>query len=332
MKLSITPERMARLKLWILMPTRSLNGLAPHHVKLLGTLRQHGLWYFLQTMPFDSLITRARNNLADIFYANSSQDNDHFSLWLDDDIVFDPEAVLQLLACDRDFIAAPYAKKGLHMDRIKAAAKHDWKSTDLPQAAGTPNVNFLISQVMLNEPTPVLEAGAGFWLVKRKVFRIMAESLDISYRRTGEEIAMFGRDTAHDFFRVGIWPETRDYLSEDWWMCRQWRALGGTVWCAFWIKTEHLGPYLYPMNMDTVIGLLSQTGGIINGPTYKEEEAQHVEPHDSGRTADFLGQGQRGNGTQESQGGSPRSAEESQSGSQSAIGGYVSPIVGGGGT
>ena len=242
MRIALSGERAASIKLWILMPTRELNSLAPHHITLLGLLRQHGIWYSLRTLPGDSLVTRSRNNLADIFLRESTDDNDHFSLWLDDDIVFNPESVLQLLAVDRDFVSAPYTKKGLHLDRLSAAAKLDWKSEDLPNAAGTPNVNFLINQLRLDEPTPVLEAGSGFWLVKRKVFRMMAEQLpDIRYKRTEEEKAHYGADHAHDFFRVGVWPATKEYLSEDWWFCREWRKLGGTVWCCFWVKTHHMG-------------------------------------------------------------------------------------------
>src|SRR5215469_14338250 len=168
-------------------------------------LRQHGIWYSLRNLPGDSLVTRSRNNLADTFLHESTDDNNHFSLWLDDDITFDPESVLQMLAVDRDFVTAPYTKKGQHMDRMAAAAQLNWKSCDLTSVAGTPNVNFLINLIRLDEPCPVLEAGSGFWLVKRKVFRMMSEQLPIRYKRVSEERSHYGRDYAHDFFRVGIW-------------------------------------------------------------------------------------------------------------------------------
>jgi hypothetical protein len=300
MRLTISLARAALIKVWILMPTRALNSLAPHHVKLLGTLRAHGIWYSLRTLPGDSLITRARNNLADTFLRESTDDDNHFALWLDDDILFDPAAVLQLLALDLDFVAAPYTKKGLHMDRMHAAATLGWKSTDLESVSGTPNVNFLMNSLRLDEPTPVLEAGSGFWLHKRKVLRMMVDALSapyqmvdpsgmvlwypgIRYKRDVDEIAHYGTDHAYDFFKVGVWPETGNYLSEDWWFCRQWRALGGTLYCAFWIPTQHLGPHMYQMNMDTLLGLLSQTEGYIHGPTWgKDSTNGKTNGHDTG--------------------------------------------------
>lgn len=277
MNLTLTPERRAQIKVWILMPTRSLSCLCPFHMNLFGMLREAGIWYTFRAVPGDSLVTRARNNLADIFLNESTDDNDHFSLWLDDDIVFDPSVVLQMLAVDKDFVAAPYTKKGLHMDRVAAAAQLGWKSADIASVGGTPNVNFLINNLRLDEPVPVLEAGSGFWLVKRKVFRMMAEALPIRYKRANEEKAHFGRDYAHDFFKVGIWPDNGEYVSEDWWFCREWRNLGGTVWCCFWIKSQHIGPYMYPMDMDAILGLLNTTGGYIHGETWPKKEKRDGE-------------------------------------------------------
>lgn len=274
MHLTISADRAARLRLWILIPAAGdliHATFSANLMKLLGLLRVHNIWYELRYEPGDSLVTRARNNLASIFYNASSDDNDHYSLWLDVDILFDPAAVLQMLALDLDFAAAPYSKKGIHVDRLRAAVELGWDNDRIMRVVGTPNVNWLIHPVKLDEPMPVLEAGSGFWLVKRKVFRMMADSHpEIRYRRSGEEVAHYGVEHAHDFFRVGVWPETSEYLSEDWWFCRTWRNLGGTVHCCFWIKTHHIGPHLYPCDMQAIADLLSATGGYINGPTYKE--------------------------------------------------------------
>lgn len=273
MILTIPADRAARIRVWILIPCRALNALAPHHITLLGVLRQHGIWYSLRTLPGDSLVTRSRNNLADIFLRESTDDDNHFALWLDDDVIFSPESVLQLLALDLDFVAAPYTKKGLHMDRMAAAANLHWKSCDLESVSGSPNVNFLMNSLRLDLPVPILEAGSGFWLHKRKVLTMMVVALPhIRYKRSHEERGHYGSDHAHDFFRVGVCPDTNEYLSEDWWFCREWRRLGGTLHCCFWIKTQHLGPHMYQMDMDAILGLLNQTGGYIYGETCPTKE------------------------------------------------------------
>jgi len=275
-QLTIPAARASRLRVWILIPAAGdliHATFSTHLITLLGLLRIHGIWYRLHYLPGDSLVTRARNNLASIFMRDSTDDSDHYSLWLDCDILFDPQSVLQMLALDLDFVAAPYSKKGFHVDRMAEAVRLGWDNDRIMRVVGTPNVNWVTNPVRCDEPMPVLEAGSGFWLVKRKVFRMMADAHpETRYRRSGEEVAHYGTDHAYDYFRVGVWPETQEYLSEDWWFCRTWRNLGGTVYCCFWIKTHHIGVHLYPLDMPAIADLLTATGGYINAETKPNKE------------------------------------------------------------
>ena len=286
MRLTLDPQRASKLRVWILIPAAGdliHATFSTHLITLLGLLRTHGVWYKLHYLPGDSLITRARNNLASIFMSASSSDDCDYALWLDVDILFDPASVLQMLSLDLDFLAAPYSKKGFHIDRMRAASELGWPNDRVMQVIGTPNVNWIANPVRCDEPMPVLEAGSGFWLIKRKVFRMMQDSLpEIRYRRSGEETSHYGSDHAYDYFRVGVWPETSEYLSEDWWFCRQWRNLGGTVYCCFWIKTHHIGPYLYPIDMPAIADLLTATQGFINGETKPNRTRVNGRDHDAG--------------------------------------------------
>jgi len=273
-QIKLDPDKMRQKKLWILVPAAGDLIHATFSnclVALMEMLRAHHVTSRIIFLPGDSLVTRARNNLAQMFMDNSSDADTHFSLWLDCDILFQPESVLQMVALDLDFVAAPYSKKGVHQDRVAEAARLNWPNDRMMAVAGTPNVNWLTHPITMTEPMPVLEAGTGFWLVKRKVFSQM-QSDEIKFKRSPEEHGHYG-EFGYDYFRVGIWPETREYLSEDWWFCREWRKLGGTVYCCFWIKTNHIGPYLYPMDMPTIADLLTATGGYINGPTREENHA-----------------------------------------------------------
>jgi hypothetical protein len=277
MQLTVDPARFSRIKLWILVPAGNdliHSTFAVCLTNLIKTLRQYSVHADLIFMPGDSLVTRARNNLADMFMGASSDSNDHFALWLDYDILFDPMSVIQLLALDLDFVAAPYSKKGLHMDRMAEAARLGWPSERIRSVAGTPNVNWITAPIQIGEPMPVLEAGSGFWLMKRKVLEQMQAAYpELRYNRAHEEKAHYGRDHGWDYFKVGIWPETGEYLSEDWWFSRTWHKLGGTLFCCFWIKTHHIGPHMYSMDMPAIAELLDATGGYINGPTRTEEKS-----------------------------------------------------------
>lgn len=260
------------IKLWILVPAAGdliHSTFAQCLNKLFILLNNQKIQTQMLFLPGDSLVTRARNNLAHSFYKASSDDNLDYCLWLDCDILFEPESVLQMLSLNLDFTAAPYSKKSMHLDRIAESARLNRPNDRMMAAAGTPNVNWLTHPIHCDRPMPVLEAGSGFWLTKRKVYRMMIENLDITFKRSNEE-KHYG-DEGYDFFRVGIWPETREYLSEDWWFCREWRKLGGTVYCCFWVKTNHIGPYLYPMDMPAIADLLTATGGYINAETVPKE-------------------------------------------------------------
>lgn len=286
MQIKITTDRLRQMKVWILIPAAGdlVGAMFSRCVAdLVEYLRNNGIRSQTIYLPGDSLVTRARNNLADIFMSRSSSSDDDFALWLDCDILFSAESVLQMLALDLDFVAAPYTKKGLHLDRIAEAARLNWSNDRMAAVMGTPNVNWLANPVLLDQPMPVLEAGTGFWLHKRRVLELMRDTSDrdpaqmmwpggIRFRRSKEEVNHYGTDHAYAYFLDGIDPETREFLSEDWWFCRQYRRLGGTLYCCFWIKTQHVGRMAYQMDMPAIADLLAATGGYINAETRPKKE------------------------------------------------------------
>jgi hypothetical protein len=72
----------------------------------------------------ESLITRARNELARIFL-----ESDHdYLMFIDADIGFDSEAIAHLLLADKDTVCGIYPKKEVNWDSVKravAAGKED---------------------------------------------------------------------------------------------------------------------------------------------------------------------------------------------------------------
>ena len=297
MHLTLPKERAEKTRVWILIPAAGDQIHATFAVcliRLLGLLRQHGITGELLFLPGDSLVTRARNNLTAQFLTASSDPDHDYSLWLDCDILFDPAAVLHLLATNLDFVCAPYSKKGIHLDRIAEAARLGWPNDRMMAVGGTPNVNWLVHPLRTDIPVPVLEAGTGFWLVRRKVYTQMIADLPLlPFRRSAEE-KHYG--DGYDFFRVGVWPETNEYISEDWWFCREWRRLGGTVYCCFWIKTQHIGPRHYEMDMPAIADLLTATGGYINAETRptKESKDATTQAHGSNDHTNGNGRADRG--------------------------------------
>lgn len=127
----------------------------------------------------ESLITRARNYLADEFLRS----NCTHLLFIDSDIGFDPNDVITLLALadsDRDIICAPYPKKNISWEKIKRAVDKglgDKNAEDLAKYVGDYVFNPVGDQnsIPLFRPVEVLESGTGFMMIQRHVLERFAE-------------------------------------------------------------------------------------------------------------------------------------------------------------
>jgi hypothetical protein len=77
-------------------------------------------------------------------------------------------------------------------------------------------------------------------MVKREVFlKFMKAYPDRWYEARNDASSNPGR--IHDFFKVGVNSETRDYDSEDYWFIHDCIALGYQALLCPWVKTTHMG-------------------------------------------------------------------------------------------
>ena len=83
-------------------------------LRLNAALAAEGIPYILATLDKESLITRARNRLADQFLQS---DATHL-LFIDADIRFQPEAVLRLVRHGGALVAGAVPKKVIDWDRL----------------------------------------------------------------------------------------------------------------------------------------------------------------------------------------------------------------------
>jgi hypothetical protein len=177
--------------------------------------------FALMTIGNESLITRARNTIVSEFHARTE-----FShlLFLDADVLLPPEGLQRMLASGCDVIGAAVALKGRRPDGSRI---------------------FNIGR-LLGEAGPLYQVeriGTDALLLSRgAVDALVAEA-----RREGRVYSR-GTDTRgvelqapvqYDVFRVGVVGE--EYLSEDFWVCRQLRQLGFPVHLDPTIVTRHSG-------------------------------------------------------------------------------------------
>lgn len=200
----------------------------------------------------ESLITRARNYLADEFLRS---DFTHM-VFIDSDIGFDPRDVLALVALadgkEKEIVCGPYPKKAISWEKIKRAV-------DKGFADNNPNVlerfvgDFVFNpvtggnEIRLDQPVEVLEGGTGFMCITRSAFEKFDEKYpEQKYKPDHVRTKNFdGSREIMAYFDTVIEPESKRYLSEDYMFCQWSRTAGIKVWMCPWMKLTHMGSYMF---------------------------------------------------------------------------------------
>ena len=190
----------------------------------------------------ESLITRARNELARVFL-----ESDHdYLMFIDADIGFDGEAILQLMAADKDVACGIYPKKEVNWDSVKRAALAG--KQDLEDHGGAFVFNMIGSGNAETDEHGFFEVrhgGTGFMLIKRGVFEFLAPYVP-TYRTNSfvNSDGTYQKPLTHEFFATSI-DASGALLSEDYHFCELVRQHGGSIWANPFIKLDHVGTYVF---------------------------------------------------------------------------------------
>lgn len=194
-------------------------------------LAQLGIRAYAQEVVGSSNLPRARNDLVASFMASGYDD----LMFIDDDMGWEANDVLRLLASDKAVIGGVGCKKSMRPD----TDPDRWCFRALP--------------VMVQDDMGAIEVecvGTGFLKISRGVFaRLAAEHPDWKRRgwRTMPEDA---RAHYYQFFRFD--PNDPDEYGEDFAFCKEWRRLGGSVWIDPTIRLKHVGEYEYTGNIEAL--------------------------------------------------------------------------------
>jgi len=214
---------------------------------------KHAIDIKLYFMFNESLITRARNYLADEFLRSGYD----YLLFIDSDIHFEAQDVLVLSHFainndNMDVICGPYPKKAISWEKIKQAVDRGFADKNpllLEEFVGDYVFNPAdgITQFKIDEPVEVKEGGTGFMLIKRTVFEAWDKAYpERSYKPDHVRTKSFdGSREIMAYFDCVIDPESKRYLSEDYMFCQHSRAIGLKVWMLPWIKLKHAGTYIF---------------------------------------------------------------------------------------
>lgn len=221
-----------------------------HYVSgLLGTLnkmRQVGVPVYWAQIMNESLITRARNDLARLFLEKGFD----YLMFVDADISFDGHAVATLMAADRDIVCGMYPKKEIDWKKVEQAAKAG--KENLSDYGGAYVFNMAGEKAETDDDgcIEIRHGGTGFMLIKRRVFEILKDHVP-TYRTSSfkdPETGEFVKPLTHEFFATSI-DDNNTLLSEDYHFCELWRKHGGKVYANPFIKLEHVGTYVFGGNV-----------------------------------------------------------------------------------
>lgn len=200
-----------------------------------------GIAVQIELLGRESLITRGRNALVAKFL--DDPDATHL-MFIDADIGFEPAQVLRMLAFDRDVVAGMYPLKDITWDG--AALDRARKGESLDQAPMRFVGLACEERERQSEDGFVtgVYAGAGFLMIKRRVFERLRDSYPhLQYKAAHTTASPSLSPNQYAFFDCVIDQASGEYLSEDYAFCQRWRALGGKIWLDTRSLLAHVGPY-----------------------------------------------------------------------------------------
>lgn len=193
----------------------------------------------------DSLVTRARNFLANAFYRQPEKYS-HL-MWVDSDIEFPSDLILKLLLADKPLVSASYAKKRFNADNMRARLDA-YKRLAGKEAESIEELSPLLVNSNLNLPqtegehrvengfVSVKDAATGLMLVRQDCLKLIVAKFGdelMYYNDVAVAGAGIGGVTCaqgqvmYDFFGLQIDPVDRRLLSEDYCFCRRYSQAGG---------------------------------------------------------------------------------------------------------
>ncbi|MDE2084326.1 MAG: hypothetical protein KGI64_05645 [Xanthomonadaceae bacterium] len=190
-------------------------------VSALLQYQRAGIDFALMSIGNESLITRARNTILSEFHARTEYSH---LLFLDADVLLPPAGLRRLLGSGRDVIGAAVALKG----RNAAGGR----IFNIGALRGEDGALYEVERV--GTAALLLSRAAVDALVNDA--RTHGRVYSSGYNVRGVELQA---SVQYDVFRTGVVGD--EYLSEDYWVCRELRRLGFPVYLDPTIVTRHSG-------------------------------------------------------------------------------------------
>lgn len=245
-RIEVTREDLQQHHVAIATPVYGGSVSVAYHLSMLKTHKRFGEldMHVDQLIAQGASVDRSRNQLVAEFMIHPEYTH---LLFIDADQGWEADAILRLLAMDREVIGVAARKK-----------------SPSPQWC----VNFLPGENVLVErgAMEVAEVGTGFLLIRRSALERMMKEYDELRIRSSTEDGKPSAEFFYALFQFAVHPDG-SYLSEDLTFCRRWRAIGGQVWVDPTGDLVHVGQQEYRGALASLIQGLSPE------PRESEEDA-----------------------------------------------------------
>lgn len=196
--------------------------------------------YYIQycSLINESLITRARNTLTEIFL----QSNCQYLLFIDADQTFKSSDIEKMYEEKKDILGAVVPMKSINWTSVREAVLET--KVDLALHTGQFNINPIDPSEKV-DTTKVFEVkyvGTGMMLINRSVFDRLSNIVKKYKHNTSEVYGIKKGQYIHDFWNLTI-DEQEELLSEDYQFCKTWRDNGGKVHAVAYPEIVHFGTY-----------------------------------------------------------------------------------------
>lgn len=211
---------------------------------LIGLLNSRGHQTIFLTVLNESLISRARNDIA----RNFLQSDADVLLFIDADITFQAEDIYEMLMLNEDVIgsAVPLRKmnwRSLHEGIVAYEGKEHPNKFGKYFNFNTDTAEEIYDAVIDKKPFEVLRIGTAILSIKREVFEQMKEIVPVYYSNNqGEEPLQ-----SWDFFPIYVQDEI--LISEDFSFCNRWREMGNKVMAVGHYDIVHTGSFDFVGNL-----------------------------------------------------------------------------------